>query len=404
MFSNFKTAFKEQPLYQIKIPQAVLAAISKDLPEGFKYVELESGYCGIETDKEFIISFDNINLTEKAKRILPKNPTMKDIWSYAYNTQQKLELLPDENGCCFINGQAIKMEDFIKAPLQNVEYEGSSFYMVPPPFPEPFSITVGAEEKNISVLMQRQPWESLTEAKFSSVNDSAIKVSYIFDEMTQQITFSISSDIGNAKSVREIIDANHICNAFLQGEGLIMGSKIAKVGKKKDYRISDDVIIFWNKVLELEEYFGVNFDPREGLTEDTINEVEELYRGIIQKKAFRRNETINDVTGSYSKISAEVHEMIGKEIYFEMSSLEATMLFGVEIKWFMLLGIFNATVKSIDALKKDGSDNVKMALKPSSGKKIYSSVMLFKNEEELRQYKDNPEHINLLRDAELLTY
>lgn len=404
MFSNFKAAFKDEPLYQMKIPEAVLEAISENLPEGFKYVRLENGFCGIETDKEFSISFDNIKLPEKAKEFLPDNPTMKDIWSYAYNAQQKLELLPDENGCCYLNGQPMKMRDFIKAPFLNVTYEGSHFYLVPPMFPKPFSINVGTKDKIVSVLMQRQPLESLKAAKFSSVDDSAIKLSYVFDEVTKQITFSISSDIGSAKSIQEIIDVNHICNAFLQGNGLIMGTKITEFDKNNKTMISDDVETFWKKVLELEKIFGAKFDPRKGLTEDTINEVEELYQGIFRKKAFRRNETINDVIGSWSNISEEANEMIGEEIYFEMVTSKEIMLFEVKITYFVLLGIFNAIVKSIDVLKNDRNENVKMKLGSPSGKKIYLSIMLFKNEEELQQYKYNPEYLGLLRNAELLTY
>lgn len=404
MFFDFKAAFKDRQFYKTNIPQSVLDVISKDLPKGFRYADMNNGLCRIETEDEFHIDVGNIKLPKTAKSILSADPLMSDIWSYAYNTQQKIEIQPYEDGCYIINGKAIKAEDFVKAPFDNIEFKETNFYLVPPSFPEPFPITIGSEEGCVlTIRIQRQPYESLTAMKFDSVANSAIEMSYIIDLKAEKATFSFSIARVEGKTIQDIVNANHIYNAFMYGKGTIMGETIPACDPKANI-VSDEVVQFWDNVLELQKYLDKEFIPGDEITVNLVNKIKELYECFIRKKPFKRFENFNNITGSGYNEVANMREVIGKEVYFEISISDTFILFGVELKCYKLIGIFGATVKSIEAFDENDRDDYRIELEPTDGKNMYSATMYFLNEDELQEYKSNKEHISILHDADLLIY
>ena len=67
MFSNFKDAFIRKPQFTVKTPDAVLEAISKGLPEGFRYVHDHDGLCRLECDGVLNITPKRYAFPEEAK-------------------------------------------------------------------------------------------------------------------------------------------------------------------------------------------------------------------------------------------------------------------------------------------------------------------------------------------------
>lgn len=403
MHYDFKLAFKEKPTYKTKIPQAVLDAISVDLPEGFKYVNAEDGVCRIDTNEEFNIGVDNIVLPESVKTVLPKKIKMSDVWTYSYNAQKRIELRPDKNGNFKLNGLLIKAEDFIKTPFENIENIKSEFFLVPHPFPEPFEITVGSEDKKyeMRIPVRRKAYESLDAKKFESVDDSPIKLTWIVDDVKENVNFNIKTVVEKAKTIQEIVDSNHIFNSFLEGKGKIAGL-VLPINKEKKYsEISDKVVEFWDKVLELEKYFKVAFIPGEEITTDLVNRVDELYQCFIKREPFKKYQNFTEFSGNgYSEIN-NMEETIGKELYFEMVITERETLFNVELNLSGLMGIYGSMVKSIES---ESDSNYKIHVEPMKGKKMYSSIMYFKDEVSIEEYRKKSEHIDELKDAVELAY
>lgn len=403
MYSDFKRAFKDEPSYKTKIPQAVLDAISVDLPDGFKYVNAENGVCRIDTNEEFIIGIDNIVFPDSTKKVSFQIKNMSDIWTYSYNAQKRIELRPDKNGNFKLNGVLIKAEDFIKTPFENIENIKSEFFLVPHPFPEPFIITVGSEDKRyeMRIPVRRKAFESLDAKKFESVDDSPIKLTWIVDDIKENVTFNIKTVVEKAKTIRAIVDSNHIFNSFLEGKGKIAGL-ILPINKEKRYSaISDEVVEFWDRVLELEEYFKVAFIPGEEITTDLVNRVDELYQCFIKREPFKKYQNFTEFSGGgYSEVK-NMEETIGKELYFEMVITERDTLLNVELNLSGLMGIYGSMVKSIER-KSDG--DYKIQVEPMKGKKMYSSIMYFKDEASVEEYRKKSEHIDELKDAVELAY
>ena len=48
MFSNFKDAFIRKPQFTTQTPESVLDVLSKDLPDGFRYINDHDGFCRID--------------------------------------------------------------------------------------------------------------------------------------------------------------------------------------------------------------------------------------------------------------------------------------------------------------------------------------------------------------------
>lgn len=402
MFSNFKAAFKDQPSYKTKTPKAVLDAISEELPAGFKYVSMSDGICGIETEDEFVLGTCNIDLPDTLKGILPVNPLMSDIWTYVYNAQKKIRLEPDKDGCYTINGELIKAEAFVKAPLTNIKIKGTHFFMIPPPFPAPFPIEIGTVGYNMKLLVQRQPHESIVAKKFSSIDNKAIKLTYVVDFESGKTYIKLSIKLERAKTIQDIVNANHIFSAFNIGKGLLEGAEIPVSDKNQLGNTYEDTMLFWDKILALQDYFGVEFIPSYKITRELANKVEEFDQCFIQKKPFKLFQNFEMLSGIGNIKHGSIQEMIGNEVYFEMVHFEEFMLFGVELKYYKLIGIFGAVVKLVNTNDKNLNDDFEITLEPRNDKLMYSSTLYFKDEGELELFRVGSEYINSLKNADEL--
>lgn len=401
MFSDFKAAFKEKPSYESEIPEGILKAISEPLPEGFKYVNAENGICRIETDGKFVVGSGGIKLPENAKEIFNDKISMDELWTYLYNSQQQAEILPDKNGCYEINGTAFKASDLLVAPFKNnIVQESTHFYMVPPKFPEAHSIEIGSDKYRRNIVIQQKANNSFTIFKFASIDDEALSISFSIDCKTNRFTFTIGVYEKRAKSIAEIVKANEIYNAFMTGHGYICGVKIPLAEEYEGSEKPEEVVEFWKKVLEIEKYLGVKFEPEEEITIGLVNSVSMLYDCLIKKKPYKKYEKYENVSGKgfHEKVGIDTN-MIGKEIYFEMCAECSLDIMGNKISLYQLIGIFNAVVVNQRLPQKGAEDDFYIELDAKEGKKMYSGNMLFTKEDELKQYRENPEHIQELRES-----
>lgn len=138
-------------------PKAVIDAISTDLPQGFKYVYEDDGFCRLDADNGLNIESGKVLLSEDVKKILPKEPTIEQLKQYSYNSQTAIAIVPEDDGCFKINGNRIKAEEIVKAPLKNLSFEKIRFYMQPSPFPEPFEMVFSGNGYDKTLHMQRTP-------------------------------------------------------------------------------------------------------------------------------------------------------------------------------------------------------------------------------------------------------
>ena len=189
---------------------------------------------------------------------------------------------------------------------------------------------------------------------------------------------------------------------YLEGKGYLAGHELGiKPNGKKIKPFDKGSIVFWKKVLEIEEYLGVSFSPpQDDVKFETMCLVETLYQNLINKMPVIDKEVINSINGGFEwlKTKEEIEEMMGKPIYLEFEAATIVELFGVELKLPALLGIFNSVFAGLDGK----GDEQKILLKDESEqKRRYTSILRFKTEEEVQEFKksDYNQRVTLLHDA-----
>ena len=390
MFVDFNRVFKNKPQTQIAVPEALVNYMNKALPEGVKYVADDNGNCEIRSKEgSFTIGGFIFKPTEEQKQILGKNYTHQDVIDYSYNSQKPIQLLLKKDGFITLNGQEFAIDKISFNPLNPVKYVSGSFYMHPHPFPEPFEITIGNDKYERRLLMTRVPHNSVNIQAFESSSDDALKIKCLLDKNTDHITLNISFDLKNAKTIRDVVESTMIYNAYLDGKGFLLGHELdGEITDDGANRFDDNSAAFWEKVLIIESILEVNFiPPQDDVDFDTVCLVEQLYQNLINKIPTRDKQTISSLDGNWDFKSSgkDISESIGHPIFFECGATCNIDLFGVQKELPALLGVCNAVLSEYSVKGKKqklilGDENPE--------KKRYTSIICFKNDNELKQYKE----------------
>ncbi len=409
MFSNFKDAFIRKPQFTVKTPDAVLDTISKGLPEGFRYVHDHNGLCRLECEGVLNITPNRYALSEEAKPAFEKkqNITIQDVLQYAYNSQTRIELLPDDDNCYIVNGHKIKRSDFVTAPLKGLEFTDDHLYVFPPSFPDPFPIEISGHGYSMMVMMQRQPMNSFTEMKFQSVGDSVIELTYIINaEPGNTMQFNIKTNPSNR--AKEVLASKEIFNAFVLGEGLIGGTEIKHSEADHGKVIPEEALDFWRKVVAVENVLNVTFEVDQEISLDDIKTINALFRCLVEKhpyKTYHKESTLRG-TGDFKDLSkSRENTPIGKEILFEYVEGLIVDVFGIKINLYAVTAMFDCVVSKIELPAKGTSGEFYLKLISADGKRMYSSIQYYIDREVMEVAQADKMHLKVLQNAtELETY
>lgn len=404
MFSNFKNAFIRRPQFTIKTPDAVLDMISKGLPAGMRYVHDHDGLCRLECEGEFNIVPNKLNLPEDARSIFEKkeNVTMEDILAYAYNSQKRIELLPDDEGYYIVNGEKIKKSEFVAAPLKEIEFTEGNIYIVPPSFPKPFPLKLSGNGYSLDVMVQRQPINSMDEIKFASVGDSLMTISYTLNLTNDTVQFNISTNESNR--AKDILVSKEIFNAAVLGNGMINGSPIPFIQENQDKVVAEETLAFWHKVVELEETLSITFNMDQEITIDDIKLIDALHRSFVEKKPFKTYLTDLKLSGigDFNEANEKARQTpVGKEIMFEFTEEISAELFDVKLKLFSIACIFDCVVSEIKLPENEQTGEFCIKLIPADGKRMFSSKQYYLTKDMVEKIRSD-KHVEEYHDAEEL--
>lgn len=403
MFSNFKDTFVKKPQFTMKTPESVLDVISKDLPEGFRYIEDHDGFCRLDCDGVMDFTPVCIRLPEEAKSLFAQknNFSMNDVVAYAYNAQQNIDLIPDKDGCYTVNGQKIAADKFIIAPMKNWQLKDGRMCITAPPFPPPFPIEVAGNGFSLTLMVQRQPVNSITEVKIATVEEAALSMNYSFDPTKKNGKMKINITMCSSKSVSDVLASKEIFNAFIQGKGTLCGMPIKTDEENQVSVVPDEVIQFWHKIVEIEKVFNVKFDASQELVFEDVKRVEELYRCLIEKEPFKTYLKDNTVrgTGKFDEILNEEGIKVGKEILFEYEERIQMELLGVVLKFSALVGIFDSMIGEIKMPEDGISGDFLMKLLPAKGKRMYAATQYYLEENAPEIARKNHDHIQKFQEA-----
>lgn len=402
MFVDFDKVFNSKPQPQVQIPNAFISYLNKQLPEGLKYTTDAEGNCVVTSDGDsFTLGGFVFTVSPEDKKVLGKEFTREDVLHLFYNRQKPIPLQLKKEGYVLLNGEEFPVEKMFLNPHNPIQRKSGSFFMSPRPFPEPFHLSVGCEGYERKLLVSRIPHDSVKMAAFESEKDAPLRISYLVDPDEHKLSMSMSFNLSYAKSIRDIVEATRIYNAYLDGRGYLCGQPLeTKMSGEDAKRFEESSAEFWEKVLEIENHLGVSFiPPNEDVDFDTICLVEQLYQNLIKKIPIRETGKPDTLDGEWETENEEdMIASIGSIIYFEFEATRTIELFGAKFTLHGLIGIMDAILADVT---RKGNKHRIVLKDAGEDRPRYTSSIFFADEESMKAYKesDHNERITAFHDA-----
>ncbi len=393
MFVDFDKTFKKKDNQDIKkIPDSLLQHLNKSLPEGLKYIPEKDGTCHITSDDGDIQISDLIfEPTKEQRKVLGEDFTFEDVLAYMYNAQQPIQMKNKKPGIVVLNGHDVAEDKFIQNPFKDMRLCNGSFYLEPKPFPNPFSWKVEGGECEKVLTVRRVPNQSVSVAKFESDPTEAFILRYLLDESENTMQLSISLNLKAAKSVSDLVDSVSIYNAFVDGTVKIAGAPILKpfssTGMK---RYDDDTLLFWQKVLKIEQLLNVSFKlPMEDINYHTICLVERIYQSLIYGQPTVERQRLNSISGVFTdetRVLFTEYIKRGKPAFFIFEIKDSIDLFGINLQLYGIRGICDAAV---DDYKIENEKYTIYFKDVSPDKSMFASIIYFKDKNSMEDCRRN---------------
>lgn len=386
MFVDFDKVFTGKPQTELPIPHALVEHLSEQLPQGLKYAVHEQCLQVVPAD-ESTLRFSGFHFapTAEQKKVLGDSYTEADLLAYMYNSQQRIPLELDKEGIIVVNGNELPMENLVRFPNNPINWIEGALFIFPEKFDPPFSLNVGSENYSRTLQIKRVPHNSIHIKAFESDKNSPLLFSYQVNTLEKKMSMNVSFNLEAAHSIRDYVESIAIYNAFLEGKGYLDGSPLSSklVGKqvKKYSNLS-----FWEKVLQIENVLGVNFIPStDDISFDTICDVELLYQNLVNKTPIRDTNKIDTIDGKWTiERQQDIHDSIGKPLYFEFEASVTQTLFGVDLLLPCFLMVFNSKLTGV---VQEG-DTYKLQLEDASETQPrFTSMLCFKDQENMSSYR-----------------
>ena len=400
MFVDFDKVFNNTPQTDLKIPQALADQLSSNLQDGLVY-EIDSKTNTLfispdgNEDSKLTINGMLLEPTKEQKELLGESFSIDDIMKLSYNSQQPIPIRFNDNKNVNINGEEIPIEMLEYNPFKPDNLWINSAYIFPEEFPEAFSLSIGCDSISIDLSIKRIPNNSLTTMAFESDQNKCLILKYFYDPTNNNLSMTLNISIDKSKSVKEIVEAIEIYNAFIDGKGRLSNSLIkTHLNTANATKYDEKALLFWKKVLKLEEKLNVHFDPNcVDLTYENVCDIEETYQSIINTNPIRHHSNINSIESKWKKYKDQiVADSLGKPLYFEFNCTNVVELFGQKIKLPCIVGLFNAVLSKYE--KDEEKEECTIFLEnESEEKKMYTSTLSFITEKELLKYKEKNQNI-----------
>lgn len=403
MFVDFDKVFNNLPQNELKVPDALVKYFSSKLPKGMKYVADDNGNCTICSENgSYTVGGIILNPTADQQKHLGDKFSINDILAYSYNSQEQIPATLKKQGYITLNGEEMEIEKVSFHPFHPIEFIKGSFNIVPSPFPKPFFVTIGSEKYKRDILVSRVPNKSVNVARFKSSDEEPLKIEYSLNESKMDMKISLSYDLSNCKTIRDIVETTTIFNSYVDGKGQLFGRSL---GDDVDFsnvsKYDEDSLLFWEKLLKLEEALNIQFTPQKKDIEfDTICLVEEIYQNLINNLPIRSDARIESVDGDWNMVDDnKIINAIGENAFFEFEATTHIELFGCSFDLPCLVAIINAKVSNFE---KKGSKYTLYLDDESSEKRMFLSKLRFITEEDLKKFRDSDHDkiITMLHEAQ----
>lgn len=400
MFVNFRQAFeKDSDGMRSGLPSAVIEELSKTLPNNVRYYSADKGMLciGPEQGTEMHLGGFAPKITKDMRKVLGRNPSPSDVWSYSYNAQKPIKLELIDPDFVTVNGEKIALDDAIKILGSDFRLEKGSFVAYPEAFPPPFSIEVATSDGGSALVLtvRRIPNESVNVAKYESDSREPFVMEYsVFEsadaaENGVQVSYNFSVRPERCSTLSDVVDVLSVFESFSRGTGKIAGIPLERAGAREvDVDYDFEILPWLKKAREIESALGITFDPRAiSITPDSICAIEELYEGLIKGRPARTPQSharVNVEEEAARAIEKRMADNPSGLMALTYSSTLSCNLFGRKIVVQSFCGLFNLAVSEVQKAE-DGMCEIDLA-EHSGRAKGYISRLLFKSESELDEF------------------
>ena len=394
MLGNFKKMFIDKPNTNVNIPSGILEFLAYNLPAGFSYTDVGEGFCVLKIPDGTQIK-GRLRLEGASIENLQKCKTFNDLVCYAINIQKPIQLLPLEDGFYYLNDNPFTYEQFIKSPLKDIVLKDGVIQYTPPAFNYELKLPISAEDKEDLVILKRVPCDSIKQLKFVSKEDTGFVISVLVSVESPTMKVTVTTDFSNAGSVDNVCNSIFWFNSFAQGKVKIFGELVNENNEANLTPYDDDAIAFWKQLHDIEKIFEVSFDVSNGVYERDVMNARELYRSIVEKKPFRKDETITCLSVfDENKKTDEMKEYIGKELFFRFLKEEKKVVMGIQLEVVGIKYIYGSKIKSFDYEQE--SRKYRLALEPTQNVIPYTATQYFISKNELEKFLKNENSYNEL--------
>ncbi|MGI8277382.1 abortive infection system toxin AbiGii family protein [Bacillus mycoides] len=379
MFSNFKQAFKKDESTISKIPQAVLDALSEELPKGLKYVPLDDHHIKAvpEEGTEFKLTISNLKV--KLPNGLKLN-SPEELQEFLYRTQQTVQT---DGESLKINGETKPITELVKKPFQSQKNISGKFELVPEPFPEPNPLEVVYEEKGITKVfhIKRQPLADMKKSLFKTVDPGPLEMILTFDEEANNLTININIMLSKAVDIEEIIATIKLYIGFLNGKIKLGGEIQTPIMNEIDGKGSiEDALRYWEKVSAISEKLQVKFNPHEEIDDEDALLINQLYKSLIEDAPYKMPSAIDSFTTTTSEPLNKSEFLHGNGMAFQYTNTDIVTLYGATFNIFNAVALLNCKINDIETVE---TNKYKFNIEPAYGDSIIQASKHFISREEL---------------------
>lgn len=399
MFSNFKQAFKKDESKNTKIPQAVLDALSENLPKGLKYIPIGDQQIKAvpEEGNELKITFSNLKIK------LPKGVklnTPEELQEFLYRTQQTVQT---DGESIKINGETKPLTDLIKNPFQSQKIVPgeTKFIIAPEPFPEPNPLEVTYEEMGMTKIfhVKRQPLADMKKSLFKTIDSGPLEVIFTIDEEADSVAFNVNMMLSKAADIKEIIETIKLYIGFLDGRVKLaetIQTPIMNDIEEKESII--DALRFWEKVSAISEKLQIEFNPHEEIDEEGLLLIDKLYKSLIEDDSYKVPSGVKSFTTTTEGPLDKGEFLEGKSMAFQYQQTEISTLYGATFNIFSAVALLNCKIKDIENIE---TNKYKFNIEPAYGDAIEQATKHFTSKEELDEFFTPPQSaLEVLSKAE----
>lgn len=402
MAIDFDDIFFEDESKNYNLPVELIKSMSKQLPEGFKYEQLpeENTLVLVPTAEKGIISGIELDFSDPVfEGFLPKN--LSEALEYLYRTQKSIEMSLKNQDSIIINNEKISTSMLLNDPLKENDSRVEKILMKPSKFPEIGEVILENKVIKQAFEINRIPHSNMNECKFEASNNSGFKVTFVWDEIQNNITLNFKIEIPDIKTSLEMKNALTLYKAFLTGDfkmnGQDMGPTVLNAATL-DIDAINESISLWDKILKIEEKLNLKFKPDNiGIAEFVL--IKKLYRSLVENKYYKEyvsiksfkmtniqfndieetREKLNDDKAGITIINSVNINLLGEDIDLQM----LTHLYDFKVKDIEILSTNNEAMIIIDEEKSENAYQCVKFFTPENFENKNETVDDIRNSEEI---------------------